>query len=63
MLNRTNPLFSRVASPDEISDQRVKDLVDIIEKGLLVFSALDGGGGGATGTVAGPTPPAADSFS
>lgn len=40
----TNPVFSRVASPDEMSDQGVKDLVDINENGLLGSSALGGGG-------------------
>lgn len=52
----TNPLFTRIAS-DETPDHAIKDLVDTIEKGLLVFSAL---GGGSTVSVATPPPPAID---
>lgn len=53
------PLFARVASPDETPDQAIKDLVDTIEKGLLVFAAL---GGGSSTTAAVP-PPIADNTS
>lgn len=53
----TNPLFTRIASPDQTPDHAIKDIVDTIEKGLLVFSAL---GGGSTGSVIGPTPLPAD---
>lgn len=45
-----DPLITRVASQDEMPDHRMKDIVDIIEKGLLLFSAL---GGGSTGSVSG----------
>lgn len=48
----TDQLITRVASQDETPDHGIKDIVDIIEKGLLVFSAL---GGGSTGSVAGST--------
>lgn len=56
----TDPLFTRIASPDETPDQGVKDIVDTIEKGLLVFSAL---GGGLTGSVADSTPLTVDDVS
>lgn len=39
----THPLITRVASPDHTPDECVKDLVDIIEKGLSIFAALGGG--------------------
>lgn len=47
-----DPLITRVASQDEMPDHGMKDIVDIIKKGLLVFSAL---GGGLTGSVSGST--------
>lgn len=39
----THPLITRVASPEHTPDASIKDLVDIIEKGLSIFAALGGG--------------------
>lgn len=39
----THSLIARVASAEQTPDHRIKDIVDIIEKGLLIFAALGGG--------------------
>lgn len=52
-----DPLFSRIASQDQTPDHGIKDIVDTIEKGLQIFSAL---GGGSTGSGVGPTSLPAD---
>lgn len=39
----THALISRVASPEQTPDHCIKDIVDIIDKGLSIFAALGGG--------------------
>lgn len=39
----THPLITRVSSPEQTPDASIKDIVDIIEKGLSIFAALGGG--------------------
>lgn len=52
----THSLISRIASREQTPDDSIKDIVDIIEKGLLIFAALGGGSvkksenGSATGS-------------
>lgn len=39
----THALIARVASPEQTPDHCIKDIVDVIEKGLRIFAALGGG--------------------
>lgn len=47
----THCLIMKVASPEQTPDASIKDLVDTIERGLMVFCAL---GGGSVKSVADP---------
>lgn len=39
----THSPISRIAPLEQIPDPEIKDIVDIIEKGLRIFAALGGG--------------------
>lgn len=44
-------LITRVASAEQTPDAGIKDIVDTIERGLMVFCALGGGAGGGGGSA------------
>lgn len=51
---RPHFLITRVASAEQTPDAGIKDIVDTIERGLMVFCALGGGGGGSSKSVGDP---------